>query len=206
MLDLLYSLDTTAFHFCNQTIANPVFDAAMPFITDMNQHWYGLVFLGGLWTLLFWKGGKKGRTVALLLIPLIAMSDQLSSTVIKNIVARPRPCHTVNGMKLIQDIRELVPCGSGFSFPSSHAVNNVAAATLLSHFYRRWSWAFFAYAGLMAFSRISVGVHFPSDVLGGAVIGAAISFTLLACWQALVNRFPLLSVSESLSHDDAPHG
>jgi undecaprenyl-diphosphatase len=205
MLEFLYSIDKAVFQFCNQTIANPAFDAAMPFITDLNQHWYGLVLFGGLWMLLFWRGGKKGRTVALLLIPLITISDQLSSAVIKNIVARPRPCHTVNGLQVLQDIRELVPCGSGFSFPSSHAVNNFAAATFLSNFYRRWSWAFYSYASVMAFSRLSVGVHYPSDVVGGAMIGAATSVTVLYCWRALEDRFPLLSVSEPLSQITPPH-
>lgn len=198
MVDFFYSIDRTVFYFCNQTIANPAVDAVMPFITDLNQKWYGIVPFALLWLLLFWKGGKKGRTVALLLIPLITMTDQLSSTVIKNIVARPRPCHTVNGVTVLQNIRELVPCGSGFSFPSSHAVNSFAAATLLSHFYRRWSRAFYSYAGLMAFSRISVGVHYPSDVVGGAVIGAACALLVTSGWEALAARYPLLSVSGSL--------
>jgi undecaprenyl-diphosphatase len=197
LVDFLYSIDKAVFIYCNQTIANPLFDAAMPFLTDLNQRWYGIALFGLLWLLLFWKGGKKGRIVALLLIPLIAISDQFSSTVIKNIVARPRPCHTVNGIKIIQDLRELVPCGSGFSFPSSHAVNSFAAATYLSHFYRKWSWAFYSYAIVIGFSRISVGVHYPSDVAGGAVIGSAVALIVTYCWRAVEERYPSLSVSAS---------
>jgi undecaprenyl-diphosphatase len=147
--------------------------------------------------LLFLKGGKKGRVAALLLIPLIALSDQFSSTVIKNIVQRPRPCHTVNGMKILQDVRELVPCGSGFSFPSSHAVNSFAAATFLTHFYRKWSRIFYSYAIVIGFSRISVGVHYPSDVIGGAVIGSSGALVFLYCWGVLERRYPLLSVPGS---------
>lgn len=195
MVDFLYSIDKALFTICNQTIANPVFDLSMPFLTDLNQKWYGITLFALLWLLLFWKGGKRGRVVALLLIPLITLSDQLSSSVIKNIVQRPRPCHTVNGVEILQDIRELVPCGSGFSFPSSHAVNSFAAATYLSHFYGRWSWAFYSYAVVIGFSRVSVGVHYPSDVAGGGLIGSACALVVIYCWRALERRYPPLSLS-----------
>ena len=195
MLEIFFSIDKAIFYFSNQTIANPVFDAVMPFITDLNQTWYGPLLFIVLWLLLFLKGGKKGRVVALLLIPLIVISDQLSSTVIKKLVARPRPCHTVEGIKVLQNIRELVPCGSGFSFPSSHAVNHFAAATYLSSFYRRWSWACYTYASLISFSRVSVGVHYPSDVAGGALIGSFCAVMVTYCWRAVEKRYPSLSVS-----------
>ncbi|OLD59872.1 MAG: hypothetical protein AUI33_16095, partial [Ignavibacteria bacterium 13_1_40CM_2_61_4] len=170
MVEFLYSIDKAVFYFCNQTISNPVFDAAMPILTDWNQHWYGLLLFGILWLILVWKGGKKGRTAAFLLIPLIYMSDQLNNNVLKTLFARPRPCYIIDGKMVLEHVRLLVSCGGGFSFPSGHAVNNFAAATFFSYYYRRWAWAFYTYAGLMAFSRMSVGVHYPSDVLAGAAV------------------------------------
>ena len=181
--------------FFNKSIVNPVFDLVMPFLTDLNQHWYGPVLHGSAWLLLMWKGGKKGRIIGLLLIPLIAISDQLSSTLIKNIVARARPCHEIDGLSVVEHVRLLVPCGSGYSFPSSHAVNNFAAATFLSIYFARWRWAFLSWATLVAFTRIYVGVHFPADAIGGAIIGALCGFFVSWCWSMVARVYPQLAIS-----------
>ncbi len=164
MADALYSLDTTLFFFINHSIQNSVFDVMMPFLTSTDTLHFRL-FFAVIWLTLVIKGGTTGRTIALLLIPLILVSDQLSSSVIKSLVGRIRPCHTLS------DVRLLVPCGSGFSFPSSHAVNNFAAATLFSYYYRRWMWAFVTYASLVSLSRPYVGVHYPLDVVAGVFVG-----------------------------------
>ncbi|TLY28997.1 MAG: phosphatase PAP2 family protein [Ignavibacteria bacterium] len=197
MVEFLYSVDKAVFYFCNQTIANPVFDAAMPILTDWSQHWYGQVLFGLLWLLLVWKGGKKGRTTAFLLIPLILMTDQLNNNVFKSAFARPRPCHIIEGRMVVEHVRLLVSCGGGYSFPSGHAVNNFAAASFFSQYYRRWAWAFYTYAGLMAFSRMSVGVHYPSDVLAGAAVGALFGSAFVHLWRLMGQKFPALSISDA---------
>lgn len=137
----------------------------MPILTDLNKQPIALVIVGMLWVLLLVKGGRNGRIAALLLIPTIYLGDQLSSTYIKHMVDRLRPCFTLD------DVRLLVPCGSGYSFPSSHAVNNFAAAVVLAFYVPKGKWWFYAFATAMAFSRPYVGVHYPSDVLAGSIIG-----------------------------------
>lgn len=193
-MDFLYSVDVWLFHFINGTLANPLFDAFMPVLTDLNKTTYGRIAAVVLWLLLIWKGGKRGRAAALLLVPLIFFSDQLSSSVIKTMIARPRPCHTVDGVQVVAGIRLLVDCGSGFSFPSSHAVNNFAAATTFSYFYRKFTWAFMLFAATVGLSRISVGVHYPSDIFGGAVTGVLCGVCFIAGWRFLVKKFPSLDV------------
>lgn len=190
MMDFLQSVDTAIFHFLNGTIGNPVFDAVMPVITDLNQHWYGWVFFGGAWLLLMTVGGRPGRTAALLLIPVVALSDQLSSSLIKKFVMRPRPCHLVGGLPVVEHIRLLVDCGGGYSFPSSHAVNNFAAATLLSHFFPRKRVLLLLAAGIVAFSRISVGAHYPSDVVAGALLGSCVAGICIIGWALVVAYYP----------------
>lgn len=175
MVDLLYSLDKSVFYFFNHSLHNSVLDVAMVFLTRTDTLHFR-IFYGVVWLALMVKGGRRGRTVALLLIPVIAASDQLSSSVIKHLVSRMRPCFT------LPDVSLLVPCGSGLSFPSSHAVNNFAAATLFSFYYRRWTWAFITYASLVALSRPYVGVHYPSDAIGGAAIGTFICLVILFLW------------------------
>ena len=177
MVDLLYSTDLSLFYFINHSLHNILLDVVMPWLTDINKHWSGRIILLSLWLLLLLRGGKQGRIAALMLIPSFTLSDQLNSSYLKFIFDRPRPCH------VLTDVQLLVPCGSGYSFPSSHAVNNLAAAVVLSHFLPRWSWAFYTFASLMAFSRLYVGVHYPSDVLGGALIGLGCGWLVVAVYQ-----------------------
>ena len=177
-MDTLVNIDRQFFQFLNQSLRNPLFDIVFPFLTDLNRKPIALVIVGILWLLLLVKGGLKGRIAALLLIPTIVLSDQLNSAWLKFIIERPRPCHELLNVHL------LVGCGSGYSFPSSHAVNNFAGALVLSYFLPRWTWAFFTFAGTVSFSRIYVGVHYPSDVLAGAIIGMVIAGAVILLFRA----------------------
>jgi undecaprenyl-diphosphatase len=165
VLDYLNVVDTIVFRFLNTSLSDRRLDLLMPFLTDLNKQRIVLVIAA---TLLLWmiiRGNRPVRLAALLLIITIVVSDQMSSSVIKYFLSRQRPCH------VLHDVRLLVSCGSGYSFPSSHAVNNFAGALILAFFLPRAKWWFFGFASIIAFSRIYVGVHYPSDVIGGGVIG-----------------------------------
>jgi undecaprenyl-diphosphatase len=165
VLDYLNVVDTIVFRFINVSLSNPVFDIVMPFLTDLNKQRIVLVIVA---TLLLWmiiRGNRSVRLAAILLIVTIIISDQLNSSVIKYWSLRQRPCH------ILDNVRLLVSCGSGYSFPSSHAVNNFAGAIILAFFLPRAKWWFFGLAATIAFSRVYVGVHYPCDVIGGGVIG-----------------------------------
>jgi undecaprenyl-diphosphatase len=189
MSELFLSADRALFVFLNVTLANPAGDLVWPLITDYDRILVVRAVVLSAWLVLLWKGGTRGRTAAVMLIPLLVISDQLSSTVIKELVGRARPCHMIGGVPVVSDIHLLVTCGGGKSFPSSHAVNNFAVAAMFSAYYRRWAWAFFAWATLVGLSRIFVGVHYPSDVLGGAVIGVGVGLACVWTWQAVVRRW-----------------
>lgn len=183
MIEFLYSLDTSLFQFFNQTLSNPVGDVLWPILTDYDKILPVRIVLVAVWLWLVIRGGRRGRTVAFLIIPLIFVSDQLSSFVLKNLVGRPRPCQTVQGVPVLQTIHLLVNCGTGKSFPSSHAMNNFAVATAFSFYYRKWACAFLGWASLIALSRPAVGVHYPSDILGGAIFGALLAALLIWIWE-----------------------
>ncbi len=116
----------------------------------------------------------KGLKFLLTLGLALACSDLIAYRVVKQAVARPRPAHS--GMKVV--LR--VPDSTSPSFPSSHATNMFAAAGIISFVFPPYAGLAFAYAACVAYSRVYVGVHYPSDVIAGGVLGFAISFLI---WQ-----------------------
>ncbi len=189
MIDFFYGLDRSALLFLNRTIANPVMDVLWPLITDYDKLLPVRIILAALWIWLLAWGGRRGRTAALLLIPLLALSDQISSVFLKDLFHRARPCHLVDGLPVVPDLHLLVGCGGGMSFPSSHAVNNFGVATLFGSYYRRGRPWLYAWASLVALSRPAVGVHYPSDIIAGAVAGTLIGLSVVAGWTWLQKRY-----------------
>jgi undecaprenyl-diphosphatase len=170
MLDYILQLDTQLFYLINGTLQNSIFDWLMPFITE-KFHWFPVWGIVIVW--LAWKGGKQGRIVLILVIPLILLSDQLSSSILKPFFARIRPCNVLENVHLLENKSK------AFSFPSSHAVNFFAIATYFGYFYRKYVWWFLLVAAMVAYSRVYVGVHYPFDVLAGAIVGTTCAFTLI---------------------------
>jgi undecaprenyl-diphosphatase len=199
MIETLYGIDRSIYVFINSSLSNPFSDVLGPFFSGLTSTWYGISILVILWLFLFLRGGREGKIVALLIIPLVAISDQLSSAVIKQVAARARPCHEINGKQVVDTIRLLVPCGSGYSFPSSHATNAFAVASFVAHSFHRWRIPLLLFACAVALSRVVVGVHYPSDVAGGALIGVAVAYTLIFLrwtFQHTVMRSQTGSVSQ----------
>ena len=179
MIDFLYQIDISIFYFINHTLSNPLFDKFFPFITEV-KNWFIAYII--LFLILVIKGRKLERISAVGIIFLITVSDQLSSSVLKNFVGRIRPCND------LPDVNILTGCTGSFSFPSSHAVNNFAAAVFFSILFPKYKWALFTVAFLLALSRVYTGVHYPSDIIGGALIGSILGFLFAKATQ-FINTF-----------------
>lgn len=178
-MEFFYSIDVALLRFFNDAIANPVFDAAMPYLTNIHNFYSGYaVALGAL----FIFGGRTGRITVGLLMLTILISDQLSSNFLKGLVERSRPCYALEGVRLITGTT------GGFSFPSSHAVNHFAAATVASLFYPKARWYLFSFALVVSFSRLYLGLHYPSDTAGGALIGMLIGYLVVTAYRLTMQR------------------
>ena len=164
MESFLYSLDVSAFRWVNEGWSRPAFDAFFKFITRYQNF---LPFLVPWLLYLVWKG-PRGRWLVLSLFFAVLVSDQTASHLVKYWVARVRPCNALDGV--------LTPAGksSSYSFPSSHAANMGSSMFLLARTYPAWTWAFVLIALLVGLSRVYLGVHYPSDVLGGYGLGLAV--------------------------------
>lgn len=180
MLDWLIATDSTAFVYLNNQLANPVFDVVMPVVTD---RWFLRGIFAVIILLLLIFGKKRGRILAVFCIATVALADQLSAQLIKPMVMRIRPCH------VIQSVHLLVDCSQGLSFPSSHAANTFALATFLTAYYPRTTWYLFAFAALVSYSRIAVGVHYPFDVIVGAIVGVVSGLTIIYLNHLMSLRF-----------------
>lgn len=194
MIEWLYGIDVTLFRFGNETLANPAGDWFFPFITEIKNFYipYAVLLIG-----LMVFGKKRGITTVLLLIVTIVIADQLSSFVIKPWVGRLRPCHVLEGVRL------LIGCGGGKSFTSSHATNNFAMAVLIMHFYPKARVYLLVWASLVAFSRVYVGVHYPSDIVGGAILGSAIALTVVYLYEFSRKHYQKYHAAKGVKADSA---
>lgn len=99
---------------------------------------------------------------------LLAVGMLVGNVCLKNFIARPRPCW------LDSSVRLLIADPTDYSFPSGHTLSSVIGATILTKTDRRFGYAAIPLAALIAFSRLYLYVHFPSDVLAAAVLGVMI--------------------------------
>lgn len=187
MPDLLQSLDNALFRFLNQSLANPVFDWLMPWFSG-NALFIPALIAVGIW--LLWKGGPRGRLCFCFLLLLVLAANNAAVDFLKDWFARPRPFVD------LPDTRLVVGRGGSYGLPSGHAANWFGAAAVVAWFYGRVAWGVIAVGAIVGFSRIYNGVHYPSDVLAGAFVGASIGAVgvVLAdvVWQRFGRRwFPL---------------
>lgn len=113
----------------------------------------------------------------ILVFVMVLLSDQLSNLV-KEAVQRFRPTHNPYIADLVHTVRDYR--GGKYGFVSNHAANSFAVAAFVSGFFsRRWVTMFmFSWAVLVAYSRIYLGVHYPFDILGGAILGFIVGWLL----------------------------
>lgn len=172
MIEELIRLDHQIFDLINQVWTNNLLDFILPYFRF--KFFWAPAYLFFI-SFLILNYRMQGVVVVVLIILTIAVSDQLASSIIKPLVGRFRPCQLA---EMRDHVRLLVHCGSGFSFPSSHAANHFTLSTTLSVLLAsRFRWVLpvtILWALTVSYAQVYVGVHFPIDVLAGSLLGIII--------------------------------
>lgn len=193
MNELLH-LDRQLFFIINHYLQNDLMDWLMPYWREKTT-WIPLYFGLAIWWILRFR--KIGIFLLLMAGVSVGIADLVSSRFIKTNVQRLRPC---NEPTLKEDVRLLVPCGSGYSFTSSHSANHFALALFIfltvGKVYPVIKWPALIWAASIAIGQVYVGVHYPLDILAGGIVGAGIA----AFFAWLSNRyFPVAPVIKRVS-------
>ena len=179
ILNIIQKIDIGILVFINTTLSNRFFDLVMPLFDDVK---YSIPIILILWIFLGYMD-KKNRYKIFILIPMVIIIGDFIGSQIKHFVLRPRPW-TVSELDIIN-------LGSGkgklLSFPSNHSLNIMGLITILIQLYSQYKFYFLIYACIIMFSRIYIGVHYPSDVLVGGILGFIIGIILLRLFDLTKN-------------------
>ena len=185
MLTLL-NFDQSLFHLINYDWSNSFFDLLMPLLRN-KYTWFPFYIFIISFLLINFK--KQGLYILIALTMTVGLADSTSSHLIKKNIRRLRPCKIYQAPT---EIKLLVNCGSGYSFPSSHAANHFSIAVffcLLLRKKKKWIknllllWAF-----SICYAQVYVGVHYPFDVFAGAVLGSSIAVLFYAFFRK-INKY-----------------
>lgn len=185
MIEKIIQWDTQLFLFLNG-LHNDFWDTVMWYISD-KEFWYPFYALVLIY--IFWKYKWHGFLALFFLILLIVCADQGSVQLFKNVFERLRPCHNPE----IKDMVHIVnnKCGGQYGFVSSHAANTFAFAMFTGLLFRHriYTISIFVWAAVVSYSRIYLGVHFPLDILGGALLGILVGIVIFRLYFWVLMRF-----------------
>jgi undecaprenyl-diphosphatase len=196
VIDVIVRIDTLLFIFFNHSLANPVFDVIFPVLTN-GKFWIAPGIIAA--AVFIFRERKKAVAILCLSLITVGISDPVCNRLIKPAVHRLRPC---NPQVHIETGRFLLGQKTSDSFPSSHAMNMFAQAALFSFFYRKRAFCFFLFAAVIGFSRIYVGVHYPFDVLGGAVFGTGSGMLVVSMYYYFKTNAIRRRNPSPYAHDD----
>lgn len=167
-------MDFAILDFIQENIRCGFLDTIMPMISRLGNS--GFIWILGAAVL---ASTNKYRKNGILILLILLTGVIVGNLFLKHLVMRPRPCW------INQDVDMLIKIPKDYSFPSGHTLSSFGAATGFMYADRRMGIAAFIVAVTIAFSRLYLYVHFPTDVLGGAVIGTGIALIEIYCFKKI---------------------
>ncbi len=198
LLQTILEWDSWLFLKINTILTHPLLDKIFPLWRD-SELW--VPFYLFLIVLAIVNFGKKAGSWILFAIINVALTDQASSSLIKNWFARIRPC---NEELLVGKMRLLLEhCSGGFSFTSSHATNHFGFAMFVflttRHLFGKWGKWLFVWAATISYGQVYVGVHYPVDILFGALLGSGIGALTAGYYNRKIGPITLSQNETSLA-------
>jgi len=195
---ILYQ-NTLLFYFINNGLNNPFFNFLMPAITNFGS----LTAMAIICVLMYIFGGEKTRKIALLGLVALLLANVVVY-LLKIIVAEPRP------FAVLPNVIQLVSESEAYGFPSGHAASSFAVMMVIGLKYRlhikgktyRLLYPLLAFASLIAFSRVYIGVHYPLDVVFGAIVGilSALIVIYIGWDDTIVNKISKISIKNIINN------
>lgn len=172
----LVQWDQSLFISINSEWTNPVFDVVLPIMRN-SFIWYPVYLFLLIFVLLNFKA--RGLWWVVFFLSTLALTDMTGTYVFKHVFERLRPC---SDPEFFTHVRLLLKqCAGGYSFTSNHAANHFGMATFFfitfRHSFKIWAWIALCWAAAICYSQVYVGVHYPLDVLAGAMLGLAFGIT-----------------------------
>ena len=177
--------DAAVMEFVQNHMHNTVTDAVFPILTYLGEA--GAVWIALALTLLFFR---RTRVTGILMLVSLLLTFLTGELLLKNIVCRPRPCAD------FPDVPLLIARPGSYSFPSGHSGSSFTAATALFLRPRKGGAAALVLAALIAFSRVFLFVHYPTDILAGALLGVLFALAVYFVYKKKIEpQQPCASVT-----------
>jgi undecaprenyl-diphosphatase len=174
----LVDIDTALLRLLNLQWTSPFLDRVIPVFSHFDAWKIPLIVL---LLIIVIRERLKGLLIAVGLGLTILLSETMCTMLVKELIDRIRPCHIHEWIRLIEGY-----CPKSPAFPSSHATNITAGITYLSFFFPRWLFVMVPLAILVGYSRLYLGVHYPLDVVGGAILGAGCGWAVFVVFKKFV--------------------
>jgi len=160
MISLIQNLDNSILLYIKNNMHGYIMDRVMVMVTSLGNKGFIWIIISVLLII-----NKKYRNIGFMALGALILSTILGEGILKHVVQRIRPSADISSVNL------LISKPLSYSFPSGHAASSFAVTGVLVKYFKKYALGFWILAFLIAFSRLYLYVHYPTDVLGGIILG-----------------------------------